>query len=175
MKIDKFEDIKAWKEARLLTRDIYKATKRDGFLKDFSLVDQVRRASVSIMANIAEGFDAGSNAEFCKFLSYSQRSASELQSHLYVALDQNYISSNVFRELYDKCYQVKSLIGGFIKYLKGDQSKLGEKNQGQRTTNEEQGTKNKEQRTKNKEQRTTNQELRTKNYELRTRNKELRT
>ena len=125
MRINKFEDIKAWQEARVLTRDIYKTTKREIFSKDFSLVDQVRRASVSIMANIAEGFDAGSNAEFCKFLSYSQRSVSELQSHLYVALDQDYVTNSTFTKLYDKCCEVKSLIGGFIKYLRGNRSMSG--------------------------------------------------
>ena len=78
---------------------------------------RARRASGSIMHNIAEGFDGGSNAEFIKFLRYAQRSASEVQSELYVALDQNYVSEGKFLELYDLADHAKAKIGGFIAYL----------------------------------------------------------
>ena len=118
MKINKFEDIQAWKEARELVKQVYKLTSSGKFQKDFGLKDQIRRAAISIMANIAEGFDSNSDAQFISFLSYSQRSASELQFHLYVALDQSYILENKFNELYNRIEKIKRLIGGFIKYLK---------------------------------------------------------
>ena len=80
--------------------------------------DQIQRASVSIMSNIAEGFDSGSNKSFINFLNYSYRSASEVQSLLYVSIDQNYIDNNKFEELMNYTIKIKNLIGGFIKYLK---------------------------------------------------------
>ena len=118
MKITRFEDIEAWQIARDLNRLVYRAIKKDKFAKDYGLRDQVCRASVSIMANIAEGFDAGSKAEFARFLAYSQRSCSELQSEIYVALDQKYITEKEFEEIYSLAGKSKSKIGAFIKYLK---------------------------------------------------------
>jgi four helix bundle protein len=132
MKITRFEDIEAWKEARSLTDRIYQVTKAGVFSKDYGLKDQVCRAAVSTMANIAEGFDAGSNAEFGRFLAYAQRSCSELQSELYVALDQRYLSNEEFTEIYELAAKTKSRIGAFIKYL----------NEARRTKNEERRTKN---------------------------------
>ncbi len=117
MKIERFEDIEAWQVGRELTRFVYDATKSKEFSKDYGLKDQIQRASSSVMHNIAEGFDGGSNAEFIKFLRYAQRSASEVQSELYVALDQNYISKENFDELYNLAKHTKSKIGGFIAYL----------------------------------------------------------
>jgi len=117
MKINKFEDIKAWQEARELTREIYALTRISAFSHDYGLADQIRRASISIMTNI-EGFDSNSDAQFINFLSYSQRSAFELQSYLYVALDQGYISNEKFNGFYNKAEEIKRLLGGFIKYLK---------------------------------------------------------
>jgi four helix bundle protein len=114
----RFEDIKAWQEARSLTNLIYRASKEGLFLKDFALRDQIQRASVSIMSNITEGFDSQSDIEFIKFLNYSKRSASEVQSHLYVAIDQKYINKEKFNQLYGKCIEIKKLIGGFVRYLK---------------------------------------------------------
>lgn len=116
--IQRFEDIEAWKEARNLTRAIYRATSKGSFAKDFGLRDQLQRASVSIMANFAEGFDGGSNREFLKFLAYALRSTTEGQSHLYVALDQGYIDQHAFESLYDLTVKVKNLISGFIRYLR---------------------------------------------------------
>ena len=118
MSINKFEEIESWKEARVLTNNIYSVSNSENFNKDFGLRDQIRRASVSIMANIAEGFDSASNKSFINFLNYSFRSASEVQSFLYVALDQNYISTDEFDSIYNQCNKIKSLIGGFIRYLK---------------------------------------------------------
>ena len=117
-RIERFEDIDAWKEARRLSADTYATARSRLFRVDPSLQDQMRRASVSIMSNIAEGFDSGSNREFLKFLTYALRSGSELQSHLYVALDQAYIQTEVFQTLYDQARSVKSLIGGFRRYLR---------------------------------------------------------
>lgn len=117
MKIERFEDIESWKLARELTNDIYKSTKKDKFNKDYGLKDQIQRASASIMANIAEGFDSGSDKQFINFLNYAYRSSSEVQSFLYVALDQQYISDNDFNSLFSKYREIKKLIGGLIKYL----------------------------------------------------------
>jgi len=119
MAIERFEDIEAWKAARELTRAIYRVTAQTGFAKDFGLRDQIQRAAVSIMANIAEGFDSNSDDEFTRFLRYALRSATEVQSHLYVAVDQGYMSEGDFDSLYKQAAKVKSLIAGFIRYLRG--------------------------------------------------------
>lgn len=116
--IERFEDIEAWKEARKLAREIYQATERPGFRQDTGLRDQLQRSAVSVMANIAEGFDGATDREFLLFLGYALRSAAEVQSHLYVALDQQYIDRASFDSLYAGCVLTKSLIGGFIRYLK---------------------------------------------------------
>ncbi|MEK6715290.1 MAG: four helix bundle protein [Candidatus Omnitrophota bacterium] len=124
MKITKFEEIKSWQEAKILVGLIYKVSKENRFKVDYALVEQIRKAGISVMANIAEGFDCSSNLEFAKFLSYSQRSCSEIQSHLYIALEQKYIEDAQFEEMYQKCSQVKNLIGGFIKYIKNSKRTL---------------------------------------------------
>jgi len=118
LKIERFEDIDSWKSGRELTKSIYLLTGKPSFNRDFGLKDQIQRASVSIMANIAEGYDSKSNKAFINFLNYSFRSASEIQSLLYVASDQEYIDKNEFEMAYNKCTEVKKLIGGFIRYLK---------------------------------------------------------
>ena len=118
MKIERFEDIDAWKKGRELTRCVYALTRKLEFSKDYGLKDQITRASVSIMNNIAEGFDGGSDAEFVRFLVYSQRSATEVMSCLYVALDNDYISSSQFESTYALAIETRNLVGGFIKYLK---------------------------------------------------------
>lgn len=118
VKITRFEDIEAWQLARELTRQVYALSRTGPFSKDFALRDQIRAAAGSAMHNIAEGFDGGSNAEFAKFLTYAQRSCAEVQSELYVALDQRYISEPEFQALYDQARQTHHKIGGFIKYLR---------------------------------------------------------
>lgn len=118
MKIEKFEDIDAWKEARDLNKVIYQISKREPFKKDLGLTSQIQRASVSIMANIAEGFDRKSNKEFIQYLYIASSSASEIQSHLYAALDLRYITEEEFKKLYEQAKKVKKLINGFIAYLK---------------------------------------------------------
>ena len=120
MAIEKFEDIEAWQAARELTRAIYKTTNQKGFGRDYGLRDQIQRAAVSIMANIAEGFDSQSNQTFLQFLTYAVRSATEVQSHLYVALDQGYINQTEFEELYGQAERAKSIIHGFMRYLRAN-------------------------------------------------------
>jgi len=122
MKITRFEDIESWQLARTLTKDIYALTAIKTFSRDYGLVDQIRRAATSIMANIAEGFDSGSDAEFIRFLGYSQRSCTELCSHLYVALDQKYVSTEEFDQLYKRAQEANHKIGAFIKYLKASRA-----------------------------------------------------
>jgi four helix bundle protein len=115
-KIGKFEDI--WQEARALTRHAYASTASGAFSKDFGLRDQIQRASVSAMSNIAEGFERGGDREFLQFLSQSKGSCGEVRSHLHVALDQDYISPVRFGELYSEADEVSRLISGFMTYLR---------------------------------------------------------
>ena len=116
--VKRFEDLQAWQEARSVTQRVYKLTQEPEFRRDYGLVDQVRRASVSVMNNIVEGFDSGSSAEFVRFLGYARRSGSEVQSCLYVALDQRYVSQTKFQEMYESVERARSLIAGFIRYLR---------------------------------------------------------
>jgi len=117
MKIEKFEDIEAWKEARNLVNSVYSVCRVIELKKDYSLSDQVKRAAVSIMANVAEGFSRKGNKEFIQFLFIAKSSAAELQSHLYVALDQNYINKDIFNELYQNADKIQRQLSNFIKYL----------------------------------------------------------
>ena len=119
MKITRFEDIDAWKAARKLMKSLYDLTGGKGFATDADLRRQIRRAAVSAMANVAEGFDASSDAEFRRFLRIGRRSVSEVQSHLYVALDQGYLEPARFDGLYEEAVETKRLMGGFIRYLDG--------------------------------------------------------
>jgi len=116
-KIERFEDIEGWQLARELARMVYSLTKGVEFSRDFGLKDQIQRAAGSVMHNIAEGFDGGSNAEFVRFLRYSQRSCTEVKSQLYVALDQQYITQPQFDDTYQLASKTHAKIGGFIKYL----------------------------------------------------------
>jgi four helix bundle protein len=117
VKIERFEDIEAWKLARKLTNKVYALTQKDDFSRDFELRDQIRAAAGSAMHNVAEGFDADSTAEFIRFLRYTKRSCSEVQSELYIALDELYISSDEFQEIYDLAGETRACTKGFIKYL----------------------------------------------------------
>jgi four helix bundle protein len=118
MKIERFEDIDAWKEARKLVNMIYDISGEGQFSQDFSLRNQIRSASVSIMSNIAEGFERNSDKEFGQFLVIARASASEVKSQLYVALDRRYIKDSEFKAIYGQATKVISLINGFIRYLK---------------------------------------------------------
>ena len=110
--INRFEDLIAWQKARILTKKIYTVTKYDEFRKDFGMKDQIQRASVSIMSNIAEGFDRASNAEFHKYLVIAKGSCAEVKSQLYVSKDIGYISSNSFNELKGLADELSLIIGG---------------------------------------------------------------
>jgi len=121
VKIDSFTDIEAWKQARLFVVNVYNIFSQGNSQKDFGFRDQIQRASVSIMSNIAEGFDSGSKKSFIQFLTYSYRSASEVESLLFVALDINYLDANQHNELMSQLNSIKKLIGGFIRYLKNTQ------------------------------------------------------
>ena len=117
MRINRFEDIEAWQLARELTQKIYALTKKAEFDKDFGLKAQIQNAAGSSMHNIAEGFDSETNPEFIRFLRYAKRSCTEVQSELYVALDQQYINNDEFQDLYDNAGRTRAAIRGFIKYL----------------------------------------------------------
>ena len=125
MKITRFEEIEEWQLGREITRKIYFFAYQERFSRDFGLKDQIQRSAGSVMHNVAEGFDSGSNAEFVRFLRYAQRSCTEVQSQLYVALDQKYLSSNEFEDVFSLADHTKSKIGGLIKYLlKNDKKSL---------------------------------------------------
>jgi len=106
-----------WQRARELTRLIYEISSRSNFARDFGLRDQIRRSVVSILSNISEGFERGGNKEFLMFLPYAKGSCGELRSHMYVALDQEYINGEVFSSIMDKILELSRMISGFMKYL----------------------------------------------------------
>jgi four helix bundle protein len=117
-KIERFEDLRSWQKARQLTNMVYDLTENTRFIKDFRLSAQIRDAVGSVMHNIAEGFDAGTNPEFIRFLKIARRSASEVQSELYLALDRNYISQDELNLAYNLATEAKRLINGMIGYLR---------------------------------------------------------
>lgn len=114
----RFEDILAWQKAREATRKVYEITAQGSFSKDFGLRDQIRRSSVSIMANIAEGYGRRSDKEFSNFLNIAHGSVPETQSHLYVALDLSYISEPDFNDLYRLYDDDSKMIMGLTKHLR---------------------------------------------------------
>jgi len=120
VKIESFEDIEAWKEARLLVRQIY-ACFSD--CRDYGFKDQIQRAAISIMANVAEGFDRGSNKEFIQFLIIARGSIAEVKSLSYAALDIGYITDEQGTTIQNKCLKLSNLINGFIRYLKSSERK----------------------------------------------------
>jgi four helix bundle protein len=117
MRIERFEDIEAWQLARELTRKVYDLTKKTKFTRDFGLKRQIQDAAGSSMHNIAEGFDSETNPEFIRFLRYAKRSCTEVQSELYVALDQQYITNTEFQDVYNHAGRTRASIRDFIKYL----------------------------------------------------------
>ena len=118
MKIERFEDFKVWQYSRTFVADVYSLTSNNPFSKDFGLKDQIQRAAVSIMTNIAEGFERDNNKEFIRFLIYSKGSAGEVRSLLYVAKDLKYISDEDFKKSYDLGVDIIKQIANFIKYLR---------------------------------------------------------
>src|SRR3954451_5220744 len=116
-KITRFEELIAWQKARVMTREIYRATESGKFARDFGLRDQVRRAAVSVMSNIAEGFERSGDREFLHFLSLAKGSCGEIRAQFYVALDQAYINNAQFQELIEKAIEISRLLAGLMKYL----------------------------------------------------------
>lgn len=115
----KFEEIECWKKARELTRRVYQITNAPAFARDFALKDQIRRAAVSVMSNIAEGYDRSGTAEFVHFLATAKGSAAEVRCQLYVAADQGYLQGDNFAELNSLASETGSMVGGLMKYLRG--------------------------------------------------------
>src|SRR5688572_3824922 len=117
-RIQRFEDLEAWKIPREVTREIYLVSRQVPFARDFGLRDQICRSSVSIMSNVAEGFERDGDKEFVNFLSIAKGSAGETRSLLYVALDQNYISEDQFRPVYNRLVENGRVISGLTSYLR---------------------------------------------------------
>jgi four helix bundle protein len=117
-KIQRFEDLQAWQKARQLTNMIYDLTEHRRFAQDLRLRNQICAAAGSVMHNIAEGFDSGSGPEFTRFLRISRRSASEVQSELYLALDRQYVTADELGGAYEIATETKRLVNGMIGYLR---------------------------------------------------------
>jgi len=118
MPIKNFEELEIWKDARALTKAIYQLTRDPKFSKDFGLRDQIRRAAVSIMSNIAEGFERGGNQEFIQFLYVAKGSCGEVRSQLYVAMDQGYVDQKVVDDLLTSLKRLSIMIKHLIDHLK---------------------------------------------------------
>jgi four helix bundle protein len=116
--IKNFEDLIVWQKARELAGNVYELTRHDKFSCDFGLRDQIQRAASSAMHNIAEGFESGSDPEFVRFLKMSRRSAGEVQSQLYLALDVDYITEDERQKTHTLAVEVKRLINGMMTYLR---------------------------------------------------------
>lgn len=116
-KIEKFEDLICWQKARVLVKEIYNLTSTINFKRDYSLIDQIRRVSVSVMLNIAEGFALRTSKEFRKHLFISHGSIAEIQSILYIALDLNYIEYDEFMKYYENCNEISKIISDLIKSI----------------------------------------------------------
>jgi four helix bundle protein len=119
----KFEDIEAWQESRVLCKKIFELFQKEPANRDFSLKDQMFRASGSIMDNIAEGFERDGRKEFIQFLSYSKASSGEVISQLYRCLDRKYLSTNEFENLKEETEKIGNKIGGLMRYLKNSNIK----------------------------------------------------
>ena len=126
-KVERFEDLIAWQKARFLTCRIYELTRCGSWAKDFGLASQIQRASVSIMSNVAEGFERGRRAEFHQFLSTAKASCAEVRSQLYVALDAGYLNREEFEILLSQAEEVGRIIGGLraaVERQRDEQRKL---------------------------------------------------
>jgi four helix bundle protein len=119
--IKRFEDLIIWQKARKLSNDIYQKTLTGSFAKDYSLKDQINRATGSIMDNIAEGFGRNGKQEFIQFLSVSKSSATEVRSQLYRALDRSHLTEGEFQQLYSEADTVENMTAGLMTYLKNSE------------------------------------------------------
>ena len=118
MKVERFEDLIAWQKARELTKQVYNITRTGALSKDFGLCDQIRRASVSVMSNIAEGFERGTSSEFHQFIVVAKGSCAEVRSELYVALDADYITEAQFDDIHGRSLELSRIIGGLKASIK---------------------------------------------------------
>ncbi len=117
----RFEEIQAWQKARLATKKVYQVSKGGEFARDFGLCNQIRRASVSVMANIAEGNGRRTNKDFASFLVQAHASTSEVQSHLYVALDLEYLNQEDFNEIYGLFDEISRMLMALAQHLRNSQ------------------------------------------------------
>jgi len=124
-RIERFEDIDCWKEARQLVKLVYSLTKKESFSMDRGLRDQIQRAAISIMSNIAEGFESQGNREFVQFLFYAKRSSGEVRAQLYAALDLGYINEVESKEANELAMKVSRMSSSFISYLKSAKKLAG--------------------------------------------------
>jgi four helix bundle protein len=115
--IRSFEELEVWKKARMISREIFKATMSESFFKDFALKDQINRASGSIMDNVAEGFERGGRKEFIQFLSYAKGSAGEVKSQLYRAMDHEHIDKETFQKFQSEISEIGKMLAGLMRYL----------------------------------------------------------
>ena len=118
MTIKRFEDLEVWQLARELVKQIYELSSKSKLSKDFGLKNQLQRSAVSVMSNIAEGFERKSKKEFIQFLNIAKASSGELRSQLYVTLDLGYLDKTAFDTVYKLCEKISKSIAGFVKYLK---------------------------------------------------------
>jgi four helix bundle protein len=123
-----FEELNVYQRAKQLTNDIYSHTRKDSFSRDFGLVDQIRRASVSVLSNIAEGFERGTRPEFIRFLFISKGSCGELRAQLEIARDQKYLSEVDYVRLRTQARDVSGMISNLITWLKVSKVANGKKN-----------------------------------------------
>ena len=124
MKLTRFEDLDCWRESRQLTRLVYDAIQQNPrWQKDIRLCGQIQSAAGSVMANIAEGFARRSTKEFTQFLFIAMSSTAEVQSHMYIAVDQGYVSKATFESVYEQANKTARITSGLIKYLRTKQTK----------------------------------------------------
>ena len=123
MKVKRFEDFDCWKKCRKLSGTVYEITGAGNFARDFALKDQIRRASISMLSNIAEGFERGGDKEFLHFLAMAKGSCGEVRAQLYVALDQRYLPPQAFEVLFESVEEIGRMISGLMKYLATSQLK----------------------------------------------------
>ena len=118
MKAKNIEELLVWQRARELVNNVYSLTKKQNFRRDFSLVDQIRRATITVMSNIAEGYERGSNTEFIQFLYIAKASCGEVRTQLLIALDQGYINKEELEKAKELALKVSGMLSNFISYLK---------------------------------------------------------
>jgi four helix bundle protein len=126
MAVQNFEDLNVWKQARLLTQEVYRLTKTEKFSRDFGLRDQIQRAAISVMSNIAEGFERGGNQEFSQFLYIAKASCGEVRSQLYVAFDQGYVTHDETEKLRQSFKRLSGMISNLVAYMRQSEMR-GEK------------------------------------------------